>query len=560
MFNISAALDADLMTEIRAIGWEDLSKELENIILAQLDIGTLASLTNVSPRLRALGMLRLAAVPPETIVAWRAQQALRLGCCAAFNLYMEKLGGPLALLPSWSALYEAALDSGSLACLDAVFNLTMDPISITWFKREGPREMLAAAAAKVKPRLLMIARHYATLEYGIEHMCLRFCDAPSPEDKFFALETILNCRQVVPEKNLGKLVMHFSSKRPILVQAVKHQRHDLLELLLRYGASTKIATKSGETSLHAAVRLKNRVAMQILLSHCQASDLDAELFGTGATPLHLATMQEDLSAVEALLAAGADVYAQCHPHLEDTQAFNQQTPLSFLESIQQQYGRSKPKRMEKDLSSNGMGTRAQGQRPFELAVFRNNLALVVRLSQAMKATGKGYGAPKRWDSIKHCIETGNVDLLEAVLEAGANANVMDVGGYRPLHWGVQSGNADIVASLVATGANVNVRSYHDEFPEDFLTDLDGERAVAVRRALMSRGGQIGPRPLNNALYPKPLPKPSQSRYNNTGRKNVPRIMPNGTSVRTGTKRKAGAAMVEFANAAMKGRTGGSGGR
>ena len=156
-----------------------------------------------------------------------------------------------------------------------------------------------------------------------------------------------------------------------------------------------------------------------------------------------------------------------------------------------------------------------------------------------------------------------MEFLKAVLDAGANVNVMDDGGYQPIHWAVKSGNAQIVKCLIAAGAMLNARTYHNQYPEDFLDDLDEISADEVKKALSSSGQKIGQRPLNmpynnmpyNNMPLKAVQRP-QNMNNIARKKSVPMIMRGGSSVRTGTGKKAGAAMVEFANLARQGRAAG----
>ena len=347
---------------------------------------------------------------------------------------------------------------------------------------------------------------------------LSLYDGCQLDDVLFALAGLSECKELLIESKHAEGVKYLSSRRLIVLQTVKQQRLDRLELLLKNGAVTKAARKDGWTALHEAVQKQHREAMDMLLSY--GANPNIELPHSGVTPLYIAIKAVDFPAIDALLAAGADVYHAINEH--------------------------------------GNMIAGPGARAFELAVSLNNLPMMKRFSRAMKESGRGYGAPKRWDTIKHCITTGNVEFLKAVLDAGANVNVMDDGGYQPIHWAVKSGNAQIVKCLIAAGAMLNARTYHNQYPEDFLDDLDEISADEVKKALSSSGQKIGQRPLNmpyNNMPLKAVQRP-QNMNNIARKKSVPMIMRGGSSVRTGTGKKAGAAMVEFANLARQGRAAG----
>ncbi len=111
-----------------------------------------------------------------------------------------------------------------------------------------------------------------------------------------------------------------------LIQAISHQRQDILRLLLDHGASLSIRTKLGEnvagTPLHLAVQTPKEgdALIKLLLDHHADLEAPTTIINTnqgvgpndpaiGATPLALAAKDGKLTALKLLLDAGASVNA-----------------------------------------------------------------------------------------------------------------------------------------------------------------------------------------------------------------------------------------------------------
>ena len=54
-------------------------------------------------------------------------------------------------------------------------------------------------------------------------------------------------------------------------------------------------------------------------------------------------------------------------------------------------------------------------------------------------------------------KAGNLIQVNEALEAGADVNAKDKGGWTPLRWAARNGYTDIVKTLIDTGANVHAR-------------------------------------------------------------------------------------------------------
>jgi ankyrin repeat protein len=80
---------------------------------------------------------------------------------------------------------------------------------------------------------------------------------------------------------------------------------------------------------------------------------------------------------------------------------------------------------------------------------------------------------------------GNRELIEALLDAGADVNAKDGRGYTPLHVTTVEGVAGIIHLLLDRGAEINAR---DNDGKTALTLAFDEGAVDVSDILEQRGG------------------------------------------------------------------------
>lgn len=69
-------------------------------------------------------------------------------------------------------------------------------------------------------------------------------------------------------------------------------------------------------------------------------------------------------------------------------------------------------------------------------------------------------------------DTGTVDLVDVLLEAGVSSMIKDVYGGTALHWAAESGHLSIVEALVAAGADVHTKDCQSRH---FRTPLDCPR-------------------------------------------------------------------------------------
>lgn len=199
-----------------------------------------------------------------------------------------------------------------------------------------------------------------------------------------------------------------------LEAALAWQHMDVVELLLLRGARVDkgLHTAAAHEDCDANLRL-----LEILVSHTK--DID-QLDERNLTPLHLAIANKNHDAIRFLLAHGAD----CNIHMPP------------------------------------------GRSPLMYACYCQDLAMVRTLLE--------YGADVNettstsfTPAITCMMEHENPDILQALIESGANINAALPGGHDPLKIAVDLGFKDNVSILLEAGADITRRDnsgntiYHD---------------------------------------------------------------------------------------------------
>lgn len=104
-------------------------------------------------------------------------------------------------------------------------------------------------------------------------------------------------------KNGAKVNVHKLS-RPILISAIINENNDITELLLEYGADVNVSDRSLATPLHYATLFDNIKIVKLLLKHGANLDDTDEI---GDTPLKIALINDLIDIAEDLIQHGAEI-------------------------------------------------------------------------------------------------------------------------------------------------------------------------------------------------------------------------------------------------------------
>ena len=102
-------------------------------------------------------------------------------------------------------------------------------------------------------------------------------------------------------------------------------------------------------------------------------------------------------------------------------------------------------------------------------------------------TGTAFASP-----IHEAAVAGDVELVEILIENGADVDDRDVHGYTPLLLAIQAGHTDIAKVLIAGGADVNARAVNDGGEDVTPLYLSIILGHGLTESLLRGHGAVGP--------------------------------------------------------------------
>lgn len=114
---------------------------------------------------------------------------------------------------------------------------------------------------------------------------------------------------------------------------------------------------------------------------------------------------------------------------------------------------------------------ADGWAPLHLAAaFAGPDAVQLLLEHGAHAHQVSHN-PQRNQALHAAIALGNsLETIRLLLEAGADVNATQAGGFAPLHQAAAAGKQEIVALLLENGASANVRCDQGKLPGDYARE------------------------------------------------------------------------------------------
>ena len=221
----------------------------------------------------------------------------------------------------------------------------------------------------------------------------------------------------------------------------------------------------GETTLHKAAAGGDNTAAAALLS--AGADPNAQS-AFGASPLHLAAEHGHPETVTVLIAGGAK------PNLANRW---RQTPLHY--AAIEGHGAAAAA-----LLAGGANPNARDKDKWtpihETTQCEDGAHLVPVLASAGANLDATTGDDDGYPAVTLAIVNSNADVLEALLDAGANPNTPNPHGATPLHVAVFS-RPEFVPVLLARGADATARDMNGKTPTDYAT---GDTRALLRGHLL----------------------------------------------------------------------------
>ena len=222
-----------------------------------------------------------------------------------------------------------------------------------------------------------------------------------------------------------------------LTEAVSCRETKIVKLLLAAGVNVNGCNEVGDTALHcAAIHGQVPIAKALL-----TNGADAEATGRdGKTPLQVAIFHEQLRLTKCLIDHGANVNNAGIPR---SAGFQTSSPLR-------------------------MSARSKGKRHLEIMHMLLEAGAVVNESPRC--------------ALMEAAADGSVEMVAALLAAGAEVNAVDEHGWSPLMYAASSNRADSVKLLLEAGADASVKlpAKDADFPNMTAIEIasaDGSRKV-----------------------------------------------------------------------------------
>ena len=246
-----------------------------------------------------------------------------------------------------------------------------------------------------------------------------------------------------------------AERAPRLIEAVKSGNREAVRALVRQPAALAETEGDGTTALHWAVRADDREMVQLLL---QAGANVNSATRHGITPLSLAAVNGSPSVTAMLLKAGAQPNAVL-PEGETILMTAARTGMVEVLTLLLDHG-ADLKTREKWFGETALMWAAAENHPDAVRLLvargadvneRSTLLTVPR-----RRTGQSVLPLGSWTPLMYAARQGALDATRALIDAGANLDLVDPDGTTALVVAIINANYDVAAYLVDKGANPNI--------------------------------------------------------------------------------------------------------
>ncbi|CAH8665820.1 unnamed protein product [Dicrocoelium dendriticum] len=383
------------------------------------------------------------------------------------NPTFEKASGP-AVSVSWNGISSGSMNRGSSNASPTIFaNYTWADLVLQLLEaaKSGDVELV---------RGLVSAHHHSQQQQELQQRQQQQNQLPSASgcnvttvggatSSFPTTGDLINCRDIDGRHSTP---LHF---------AAGYNRLAVVELLLQYGADVHAKDKGGLVPLHNACSYGHLRVAELLIQHgANVNVTDLWRF----TPLHEAAAKGKFEICRLLLQHGAD------PNRKNRDGH---TPIDLVKdsdsdvhdllrgdiTVLEAAKRGNLARLQRLLTPANINCRdVQGRNstPLHLAAGYNNVEIVEYLLESgadVNAKDKGGLIP-----LHNASSYGHVDVAVLLIRYGTYVNAVDKWGYTPLHEAAQKGRTQLCALLLAHGADPSIRNQENQIPLDLATADD----------------------------------------------------------------------------------------
>lgn len=271
------------------------------------------------------------------------------------------------------------------------------------------------------------------------------------------------------------------------------QDTELARALLRAGAEVDRPNRYGVRPLHLAIANGDVAMVRLLLNAgADASSTDA----TGETCLIMAARVGQVEVVKALLSKGAAV--------DGKDTAYQQTPLM----VAARHGHTDVVNLLIERGANVAAQTRVGETPkFRLPSSNSGSKGAGIIRGGWPERGERDPTPGAKTALLYASREGHLEIVKALLDAGANIEQADADGVTPLLMAVLNEQLKVATWLIEKGANVNATDWYGQTPLFAAVDVrnldvpgptrdngvDREAALQLIELLVSRGANLNAR-------------------------------------------------------------------
>ncbi|HEV2694789.1 MAG TPA: ankyrin repeat domain-containing protein [Verrucomicrobiae bacterium] len=285
--------------------------------------------------------------------------------------------------------------------------------------------------------------------------------------------------------------------RTVLYSAVENDDVKTVQSLLEAGIDPNLKSSNGRSALSAAASLRLPEIVKILLA--AKADPNGDTFGS---PLIAAILGNDPVSVEKLLQAGAN------PNVQAQQVFSSGGWSRSAAPLAVAISKDMPSTVTLLLKFKADPDGAQtDEHTFLFGALHDTNILEALLAAGAKVDPVSPDE-QEWTPLGAAVDQNFVSAVAILLKHGANPNVSNRNGVRPLHHAVYHlVDTNIFEMLFAAGADPNVRTGNGQTPLDVMKEqqvrsensaVQKERAAELA-ALLRRHGALDDLPYWNRI-------------------------------------------------------------